>query len=278
MQEKCRLSMLPVSIFGKIADGEIPLREWLRRAKQMGLDAADISMMLLRDHTATYLNSVKTILAEEGVPIAMASAYPDFTHPDPMQRERELSYLECDIAVCSALGIEYLRVLAGQAHPATTRAEGVRWAVEMLRRAAVPARKYGVTLVYEDHYKPGAWDYVDFSFPTDIFLEIHRNLKGSGVRVNFDTGNVTAYGGDPLAVLREVYDDVATVHISDMGEAGRFSPVVIGTGVTPNAEALAFLKKNGFQGLVCIEEASNTGWDGMEQAVAFVRNAWEAAK
>lgn len=277
MPEKCRLSVLPVSLFGEMAEGRISLREWLQEAKRIGLDAADTSMMLLREHTVTHLASVKKVIAEEGIPIAMASTYPDFTHPDPLQRERELAYLESDIAVCSALGIEYLRVLAGQAHPETTREEGVRWAVEMLCRAAVIARKFSVTLVYEDHYKPGAWDYVDFSFPIDIFLEISGKLKGSGVRINFDTGNVTAFGGDPLVVLKQVYEEVATIHISDMAESGRFSPVVIGTGATPNAEILAFLKQRGFDGLVCIEEASNTGYEGIRKAVSFVRRTWEAA-
>lgn len=277
MQKACRLSVLPVSLFGKMASGEITLREWLDEAKKMGLDAADISMMLLREHTPTYLGRVKQTIAEAGIPIAMASTYPDFTHPDAMQRERELEYLQGDIAVCSALQISYLRVLAGQAHPDTRRDEGVRWAVEMLRRAAVTAQKFGVTLVYEDHYKPGAWDYVDFSFPTEVFLEIYRSLKGSGVRINFDTGNITAYGGDPLEVLEQVYDDVATIHISDMAQKGTFQPVVIGTGATPNGQVLAFLKKKDFNGLICIEEASGTGYDGIRKAVAYVRKAWETA-
>lgn len=277
MNTQCRLSVLPVSLFGQLASGEISLREWLRRARQMGLDAADISIMLLKNHTPTYLNSVKAMIAEEGIPIAMASTYPDFTHPDALQREREMGYLEGDIAVCSALGIDYLRVLAGQAHPETRRDEGIRWATEMLRRAAVPAAKLGVTLVYEDHCKPGAWEYVDFSFPVDIFLEIHDRLRGSGVRINFDTGNITACGGDPLPILQSIYPDVATIHISDMARPGAFSPVVIGTGATPNREVLAYLKQQGFGGLVCIEEASNTGYEGIEKAIHFVRESWERA-
>jgi len=275
MNEKCRLSVLPVSLFDKMSNGEITLQDWMRKARKMGLDAADISMVLLRNHTPAYLSSIRQLIEEEGIPIAMASTYPDFTHPDAMQRERELSYLHGDIAVCSALGIKYLRVLAGQAHPDTKRDEGVRWATEMLRRAAVTAQKFGVIPVYEDHYKPGVWSYEDFSFPTDIFMEIYRNIKGSGILINFDTGNVTAYGGDPMAVLREVFEDVATIHISDMAQLGEFSPVVIGTGVTPNIEVLTFLKSNGFDGLICIEEASNTGYDGIQKAVDFVRKVWE---
>jgi len=264
--------VLPVSLFGKLANGEITLEDWLFEAKRMGLEYADFSMMLFRDHTPKYLNGIRAMIEDAGISIAMASTYPDFTHPDAIQRERELGYLHGDIAVCSALGIQYLRVLAGQAHPETGREDGIRWATELLRRGAVLAELLGVTLVYENHYKPGVWNYVDFSFPLDIFMEIRQNLKGSGVRINFDTGNVSAYGGDPLAILEELYEDVATIHISDMGELGVFSPVVIGTGITPNAEILAFLKDRGFDGLVCIEEASNTGYEGIQKAVTFVRD------
>ena len=41
--------------------------------------------------------------------------------------------------------------------------------------------------------------------------------------------------------------------------------------MTPNKEILAYLKQQGFNGLVCIEEASGTGYDGIRKAVEFVR-------
>ena len=264
-------------MYEKIVSGEITLHDWMKNAKRLGLDAADISTVMLKEHTPVYLNRVNRLIDEIGIPIAMASAYPDFTHPDALQRERELEYLRRDIAMCSELRLQYVRVLAGQAHLETSREEGIRWAVEMLRRAAVTAAKFGVTLVYENHFKPTVWEYADFSFPIDIFLEIALKIKGSGVKLNFDTGNVTALGLDPIPILKKIYPDVATVHISDMAELGKFAPVVISTGVTPNKEILAYLKQQGFNGLVCIEEASGTGYDGIRKAVEFVRSAWEEA-
>lgn len=272
-----QLSCLPVSLFSSISNGEISFRDWLQAAKKLGLDAVDVSMILIHEHTPTYLQNMCRIMAEEKMSIAMATTYPDFTNPDSMKRELELAFLKSDIAVCATLGIPYLRVLAGQAHPTTERAAGIAWASEMLKRAAEIAEIYHVTLVYEDHYKPGAWEYVDFSHPTDIFLAIYENLRGTGVKLNFDTGNITAYGDDSLAILKQVYPDVATIHLSDTKALGVFAPVVIGTGAAPNEDILQYLKQAGFSGLISIEEASNTGFEGIRRAVEFVRNKWEAA-
>ena len=46
-----------------------------------------------------------------------------------------------------------------------------------------------MTPVYENHAKPGAWTYTDFSQPPEIFTEIVRRTADVGLGVNFDTGN-----------------------------------------------------------------------------------------
>ena len=272
-----QISCLPISFFKELSTGEMSIGEWARYGKDLGLDGIDISMAFLQNHTPVYLNGVKRELAEAGMTIVMATTYPDFTCGDPAQRKRELAYLVRDIAVCSQLGIRYLRVLAGQNHPDISRGEGVEWAVRNLLAAQEHAARFGVELVYEDHAKPGAWEYIDFSHPTDIFLEIAGRLRGSGIGINFDTGNITAYGDDTLQVLPKVIDQVRTVHVSDMAERGRFSPVVIGTGVTPNRELFRLLRRHGYDGWLCIEEASGTGMEGIQKAVAFTREAWDDA-
>lgn len=272
-----QISCLPISFFKELSTGKMSIGEWARYGKDLGLDGIDISMVFLQNHTPVYLNSVKRELEEAGMSIVMATTYPDFTCGDPEQRKRELAYLVRDIAVCSQLGIRYLRVLAGQNYPGISRSEGVEWAVENLLAAQEHAVKFGVELVYEDHAKPGAWDYIDFSHPTDIFLEIAERLKGSGIGINYDTGNITAYGDDTLQVLPKVIDEVRTVHVSDMAERGCFSPVVIGSGVTPNRELFRLLRQHSYNGWLCIEEASGTGMEGIRKAVAFTREAWDDA-
>lgn len=272
-----KVSCLPVSLFADINSGKMPLEAWFQAAPSLNLDGVDISMMFIRDHTAAYLGKLQRQLEESGVSVVMATTYPDFTHPDKRQRERELIYFARDIALCAQLGIPYLRVLAGQAHPETTVKDGIRWAIDGIRRSADLADRLGVKLLYEDHSKPGAWDYVDFSFPPEIFMEIMDGIWDTSVGLNFDTGNLVAYGQDPLPILRQVLPKVETIHVTDMAEYGRMSPVLIGTGVTPNAECFRYLKENGWDKWLCIEEASFMGLSGIRQAVENTRKIWQEA-
>lgn len=254
------------------------LRDWAHTARHCGLDAIDLSIILIKNHTPVLLNQIRRELEEENIGITMITTYPDFTHPSPLQRERELEYLRHDIAISSQIGAKYLRILAGQAHPETGLEDGKNWAVEYFRQASVTADKYGVVLLYENHSKPGAWAYTDFSLPTSIFLEIYGRTRDTSIKINFDTGNTLVFGDDPVPVLEKVIADVETIHVADNSVRGKLSPVVIGTGIVPFNEIFKFLKKHSFDGWFCIEEASNTGDCGVKAAVDFVRKKWEEIK
>ena len=274
---KMKVSCLPVSLFSDINSGKMSFEEWVASAPGLGLDGVDVSMMFLKNHTATYIKETREMLEKHGVPVVMSTTYPDFTHPDRLQRDRELIYFEHDLALCSQLGVKYLRVLAGQAHPETGIKDGIRWAIDGIRRSADIADKFGIMMLYEDHSKPGAWEYVDFSYPPEIFLEIMDGIWDTSVRINFDTGNIGAYGEDAVEVLKKVLPKVETVHVSDMAEHGKFAPVLIGTGATPIKECFSVLKKDGWDKWLCIEEASFDGLDGIKRAVENTRKLWEEA-
>lgn len=272
-----KISCLPVSIFSDICSGKMELVDWARAAKEIGYDGIDISIMFLKNRTPTYLAKLKKDLKEVGLPIVMMTTYPDFTHPDATQRERELLYLKGDVALCSELDIKYLRILAGQAHPESSEEACIEWVSEAFHEIDKCAKHFGVGLVFENHGKPGAWDCVDFTYVPQHFLKICERIRDTDIRVNFDTGNVTAYGEDPRDILPPVLDLTETIHVTDMAQKGTFSPTVIGTGVTPNREIFHYLKKNGFDRWLCIEEASGRGLDGIRDAYHYVKNLWEEA-
>ena len=272
-----RLSCLPVSFFADLLDGRMTVGEWARLGAQLGLDGIDLSILFVPERSVAGAEALRRQVDDAGMRVVMLTSYPDFTHPDPVRRRREAELALESAAIAGALGADYLRVTAGQAHPQTGRADGIAWAVEGLQGLVAASRGLGITLVYENHAKPGAWQYTDFSQPPDIFLEIARQTASCGLRINFDTGNAAAFAGDPLALLDAVLPRVATVHASDTATTGALQHVLLGTGVAPMEALFARLARSGWDGWICMEEASGLGRDGVARAAAFVRSAWQRA-
>lgn len=269
-----QLSLLPVSYFPALQSGEMPLKEWARLGKSLGLDAVDLGIVLLKNHTPVYTQQVVDELSEVGIGIGMITDYPDFTNPDPLQREREMDYLRRDIALASRVGARLLRVTAGQHHPGVPVADQTTWAAECLAKMGDVGTHYGVELVVENHSKPGAWHYYDLTYDPEVFVDLVRRLASTPIGVNFDTANTVAAGHDPVPVLEEVADQVISVHAADTESKGNFKPVVVGTGAVPFPELFAVLRRRGFDNWICIEEWSNTGEDGIKRAVENVRKLW----
>jgi len=254
-----KLSCLPVSFFDDITSGRMTVGQWAAMGKGLGLDAVDLSILFVPDRSPKALATMRRQVQDAGTHITMITSYPDFTHPDPGQRAR------------------YVRVTAGQAHPEMGREKGVRMAIEGLTELAELTAGSGVTLVYENHAKPGAWTYTDFSQPPELFLEIAREVAPAGIRVNFDLGNAAAFADDPVRLLGKVIGQVETVHASDTRMRGALDHVLLGTGVTPYRKLFARLKQAGWDNWICMEENSRTGREGVAAAAAFVRSTWEAA-
>lgn len=272
------MSCLSVSLFSAILSGEMTIREYARFCKDLGLDGFDLGLIQFKNHTPTYIEQVKRDIAEEGIPLVMVTTYPDFTHPDALQREREFDFLMHDIALASAIGAKFLRITAGQAHPDTSEEEGIKWTVEYFRKAAPISDKYGISLVYEDHSKPGAWNYMDFSNPPHIFLKIADQIKDTSIGINFDTANILVAGEEKtIDVLDQVVDQVKTVHVAETGTKGKMDPVPLGSGIVPFCDIFRYLKSKNFEGWLCIEEWGNKGTDGVKEAVDFVKETWQEA-
>jgi sugar phosphate isomerase/epimerase len=263
-----------VSYFAQIIAGTMSVGEWARQAAQVGLDAIDLSILFVRDLEASDLRAMRQEIESAGMSVAMITTYPDFTHPIAEIRACEAVLLEQHLAAAGQLGAEMVRVTAGQAHPETEREDGIGWAVEGLIAALPIAEQHGLQLVFENHSKPGVWDYADFSHPTDIFRAIVEGTAGTALGINFDTANTLVAGDDPMPVLEQVLDRLVSVHAADTRTRGTLKPTVIGTGLVPFAEIFALLRDSGFDNWICIEEASGTGQAGVEEAVRFVRQAW----
>lgn len=271
------LSCLPVSLYAEFVTGRRSLGDWFRMAAALGLDGADLSVAHLPSRARADLEAVRREAEDAGVQIVMLATYTDFTHPDPAERARQSDELRQWIEAAPHLGVSFLRVTAGQAHPVVAEADGLAWAVAGLTACLDDARTAGVRLLYENHVRGAVWSANDFTQPAARFLEVARQTHSSGLEILFDTANCLALNDNPLDVLQQVIERVGAVHLSDIRRAGAFEPTVIGTGAAPIPQLLGMLIKQGFDGWVSIEEASRTAEAGFQQAVAYADSAWIAA-
>lgn len=271
-----KMSCLPVSLFPAILGGQMTVKEYAVLCRELGLNGFDLGIILLKNHTPRYIDEFNADIVEVKIPLVMLTTYPDFTHRDAIQREREFDFLVHDIALASAVNAKFLRVTAGQMHPGTTEREAVDLPVRYLEKAAQVADKYGVQLVFENHSTSKGWYHMDVSNSPRIFLEIVNQLSETSIGVNFDMANVLVSGEDKtIEVLDKVITKVKTIHVADTSSKGKMDPVQLGTGVVPMKEVFSYLRSKQFDGWLCLEVWKDEGIEAIRKAVGFVKDTWD---
>lgn len=272
-----RLSCLPVSLFPELISGEMTVPEWLSFAKEIGLDAADISVHFIPVRTIKYIDGLRKDIADVGLPIAMMTTYPDFTAPEAVNREIEVIHSLSDIALASQLGIEYIRITAGQLYPGQPEEKTIENIYECFERCCDAAERLGVKLLIENHSKPGAWEREDFVFKTERFLAVADRIKTLPIGINFDTANTFVRGDDCVSLFKQLFNRIETIHINDAKEIGKLEFCGSGKGIAPIEKIIDIAKERSFSGLLSIEDVSGDGKTGIAEAVKYVRGLMQPA-
>jgi sugar phosphate isomerase/epimerase len=146
--------------------------------------------------------------------------------------------------------------------------------MEYFNRAAAFAGRHGVGLLFENHSKPGVWQYYDFAGEPSVYFEIAGRLSGSAVDLLFDTANACFYKQDPVRMMERIFAKMRRIHVADIVDSEKLKPVLIGQGIVPLSGIFGFLKRGSFSGALSIEEASFNGPDGVRAAVETTRHLW----
>lgn len=272
-----KLSCLPVSVYPEFAGDKMSIADWAALAGNIGLDAIDLSVLMTRRLNADALRAAALELKVLGMPVDTVVTYTDFTHPDTAFRESEFGQFKADIETAVLFGAAYLRLTSGQAYPETSRCKGIELTVDYFNRAAEFADKNGIGLLFENHSKPGVWQYYDFAGAPEVYFDIVGRLAGTAVDLLFDTANACFYKQDPVRMIERIFARVRRIHVADIIAPNNLKPVLIGQGIVPLSGIFEFLKKAGYSGGLSIEEASSAGPDGFKKAVAAVRALWTNA-
>jgi sugar phosphate isomerase/epimerase len=272
---------------GLCVDASLSLEAWIAMAATLGVDGLEFysGFLDLRDPAAWGRH--RRVAEEHGLCVPMLCCSPDFTHPDPAHRRREVEKEKGFIDMAAALGSRTCRVLSGQRRPEVSREEGLGYAAGCIEECLPHAAAAGIVLVIENHYKDDFWQYPEFAQRTDVFCELVDRLPSPHFGVNYDPSNTLLAGEDPLELLRRVRHRVVSMHASDrflaegtledlrreedsVGYARRLRHGEIGRGLNDYDAIFASLAEVGFDGWISIED----GLEGMEQlrrSVAFLR-------
>ena len=263
------------------------IRQWVDLAAPLGVDGLEFYSGFRELTGPAAWAEARRVAEDRGLSIPMLCCSPDFTHPDPAFRQKQVDAEKGWIDMAAALGAGYCRVLSGQRRPEVSREDGLRYAADGIRACLPHAAARGVTLVIENHYKDGYWQHPEFAQRMDVFCDLVGRIDDPHFGVNYDPSNTILAGEDPLELLRRVVYRVKTMHASDRylaegtiedlrreedstGYAKRLRHGEIGKGLNDYDAIFGQLRAAGFDGWISIEDGVE-GIDQLARSADFLR-------
>ena len=283
-----RISVFPKCYFDELVDGRMSYVQWIRQAATLGGEGVEHYDGFFRSFAPEDVDPIVEEMERTSQITSMLCFSPDFTHPDPEERRRQVERQKIAIDLTLRLGGRYCRTLSGQRFPGLTREEGIRRTIDGIRRSLDYAEARGVVLCMENHYKDGLWRYPEFAQPEDVFLEIVEQIDSPHFGVQYDPSNAIVGGYDPVAFLKKVRHRVVTMHASDRylapgatledlraadGAAG-YAAILrhgeTGKGMNDYDAIFRLLAEVGFSGWISIEDGMN-GLDELRRSAEFLK-------
>jgi sugar phosphate isomerase/epimerase len=283
-----RISVFPKCYFDELTDGRMSFEQWIRDAAALGGEGVEHYDGFFRSFAPGDVDPIVRAMEETGQITSMICFSPDFTHPDPDERRRQVERQKQAIDLTVRMGARHCRTLSGQRYPELSRRDGIARTVEGIRRSLEYAEQRNVVLCMENHYKDGTWRYPEFAQPEDIFLEIISQIDSPYFGVQYDPSNAFVGGFDPVRFLEKVRDRVVTMHASDrylapgatlddlksgdgsLGYAAALRHGETGKGLNDYDAIFRLLAGVGFDGWISVEAGMN-GLEEIARSAAFLR-------
>jgi len=208
---------------------------------------------------------IKKLAASYGLEIICISAHANLMDVG----EAGPCYLMKAIRFAKLIGAEMVNTSEGPKPDYLTEEEAFQLMRFNLQAVLRTAKNLGIKVTIEPHNV--------YTVQTETMLKILNLVPSEYLGVNFDTGNVTLFGTDPLEMLDAVIDKVMHVHLKDIdretyekykGKTGIPCGTVLGKGIVPLKEIVDKLKKAGFDGELSIECSAAD----LEESIKYVKS------
>ena len=265
--------------------------DWIEQAGELGAEGLEMYEGFFWSLDDAYISSVGEAIESAGFAMPMLCCSPDFTDPDPGERQRAVEREAVMIGITRKLGGPgaVCRVLSGQRRPGVSVEQGLEWVVECIEACIAVAKEHDVVLGLENHYKDGYWQYPEFAQRMETFVELLKAIpERTHFGVQYDPSNALVAGDDPVALLRLVADRVVTMHASDryldegttledvllpnglIGYPDKMQHGITGQGSNDYDTIFSILRDQGFEGWVSIEDGIN-GMEEMRESIEFLK-------
>jgi sugar phosphate isomerase/epimerase len=283
------ISVFPKCYFDELVRGERDYVGWIRDAATLGGEGVEHYDEFFPSYDERDVAPVMEAMRETGQVSSMLCFSPDFTHPDPDERLRQVERQRKAIDLSVRIGARYCRTLSGQKYPGLSVAAGVARAAECIKRSLDYAAGRDVVLCLENHYKVGDWLHPEFAQQEEPFLALLDAVgEWPNFGVQYDPSNALVGGFDPIAFLEKIKHRVVTVHASDrylvpgttldeirladgtVGYPDKLRHGETGKGANDYDAIFRILKEVGFSGWISVEDGMD-GLDELARSVAFLK-------
>ena len=220
----------------------------------------------------------KKQLAARGMAVSNVNAFTCFVHgdtyhptfitDDPERLKIRVDHTKAAIELAAEFACRTVSVQPGGPLIGTglSREEAERRFAEALQDCVPTARACGVTIAVEP--EPGLLIQTG-----EEYLQFKQMYFADepGVRMNCDIGHLFCVGDDPAAVIRAMPEDVAHVHIEDIGENHVHQHLTPGQGVIDFDAIFAALDDIDYGGWVTVEL-----YPFVTTAAGTAKAAWDA--
>lgn len=281
--------MFPKCYFDELVRGERSYVGWIHDAATLGGEGVEHYDEFFPSYDEADVAPVMKAMAETGQTTSMLCFSPNFTHPDPDERLRQVERQKRAINLSVRIGAKYCRTLSGQKYPGLSIDEGVARAAEGITRSLDYAVKHDVILCLENHYKVGDWLYAEFAQQEEPFLALLDAVgTPSHFGVQYDPSNALVGGFDPIAFLQKIKTRVVTMHASDryfvpgtsldeilladgtIGYPDKLRHGETGEGSNDYDAIFRILREVNFSGWISVEDGMD-GLDELARSVAFLK-------
>ena len=289
MSASPRISVFPKCYFDDLVSRRRSYVGWIHDAATLGGEGVEHYDEFFPSYEEHDVAAVMEAMAATGQISSMLCFSPDFTHPDPVERGRQVERQKRAVDLAVRIGARFCRTLSGQKYPGLSIAEGVKRAASCISEAVDYAASLDVVLCLENHYKTSEWRYPEFAQQEETFLALLDAIPESPyLGVQFDPSNAVIGGFDPIAFLDKIKDRVVTVHASDRflapgasiedlrlhdGSAGysdRMTHGETGRGTNDYDAIFRLLRSVDFDGWISVEDGMN-GLDELRRSVEFLK-------